>query len=294
MTDQADPTIPTVPTELPAPLPAPEAPSSVLISVEAPPKPKRGKWIALFAVLALLVGGFVAYLTLAGDDKESVSLEKALANSQEARSFDMALTIDVGVLGGFSAEARIDRDAQLMAMTLDMSVLGGSEMEMIVDLGDGSTYISSNVFAESGADIPTKWGKVPGTDALGMGGLGIGADPADITSIAEAAQNVESLGTTEFHGETVHHFQATIPFADAMAANPDVADQFDQLGIEMPAELVYDLYVADGNELRGISFGFDLMGQQLKIEMVFSNYDSIEPIVVPDPSDVTETDLPDM
>ncbi len=287
MSDQADPTIPT-------PLAAPEAPSSVLISVEAPPKPKRGKWIALFAVVALLVGGFVAYLALAGDDAEAISLEKALLNSQDAHSFDMSLTMDFGVLGGISAESTFDRDAQLMYMTLDMSTLGAPEMEMIVDLADGSTYVSSNVFADSGMDIPTKWGKVSGTDALGMGSLGVGADPADITSIAEAAQNVDSLGTTEFHGETVHHFQVAIPFDEAMAANPEVADQFDQLGIDAPTELIYDLYVAEGNELRGISFGFDLMGQKLTIEIVFTNYGNIEPIVLPDPSDVTETELPDL
>lgn len=288
MSDQADIT----PTPVPAPVP--EAPSSVLISVEAPPKPKRGKWIALFAVVALLAGGFVAYLALAGDDAEAISLEKAIANSQEARSVAITMTIDLGILGEISADSRVDRDAELMAMTLDMSSVGMPTMEMIVDLGDGSTYISADVFADSGVDIPTKWGKVPGTDALGMGGLGVGSDPADVTSIAEAAEKVDDLGTTEFHGEKVHHFQATIPFAEAMAANPDVADQFDQLGVEMPTELVYDLYVADGNELRGVSFGFDLMGQKLTVEMVFSAYNDIEPIVLPDPSDVTETDLPDM
>ena len=103
----------------PAPLAQPEF-HSVLLSVEAPPKPKRGRLFAALAAVVLLVGGFVTYLVLADDDSSSqgYSLSAAVSGTQAAENIAYEMKMDMGVLGSIVVEGRFDATNERMAMTI--------------------------------------------------------------------------------------------------------------------------------------------------------------------------------
>jgi len=296
MTDMADssstpPTPPTLPT---LPPPDPAAPASVLIAVEEPPKPKRGKWIALAAVVLLLVGGFVGYLLMSGDDEgERYALQPALQSSQEVDSVAMKMTMNLGFLGEISADVRIDNEAQLAAMVMSMEVEDGGTMEMIIDTANGKVYFDNESLGADGFDVPTRWIVTDADDALGLGGLGASSDPADLATALEDATTQEDLGIEQREGEDVRHYRLTVSLETLAAVSSELEEQFSGLGEEVPDDVVFDVYVTADNLLRAITYEMDLMGQTMEIEMEFSDYNSIEPIVLPDPSDVTEQEMPE-
>lgn len=301
MTDMADssstpptPPLPTLPTLPTLPPPDPAVPTSVLIAVEESPKPKRGKWIALAAVVVLLVGGFVGYLLMSGDDEgERYALQPALQSSQEVDSVAMKMTMSLGFLGEISADVRIDNEAQLAAMVMSMEVEDGGTMEMIIDTANGKVYFDNESLGADGFDVPTRWIVTDADDALGLGGLGANSDPGELTAALEDATTREDLGIEQRDGEDVRHYRLTVSLETLAAVSSELEEQFSGLGEEVPDDVVFDVYVTADNLLRAITYEMDLMGQTMEIEMEFSDYNSIEPIVLPDPSDVTEQEMPE-
>lgn len=304
MTDMADssstpptPPLPTLPTLPTLPPPDPAVPTSVLIAVEESPKPKRGKWIALAAVVVLLVGGFVGYLLMSGDDEgERYALQPALQSSQEVDSVAMKMTMSLGFLGEISFDMRLDNEAQLAAMVMSMEGEGEGEvgtMEMIIDTANNKVYIDNESLGVDAFDVPTRWIVTDADDALGLGGLGASSDPADLATALEDATTQEDLGIEQREGEDVRHYRLTVSLETLAAVSSELEEQFSGLGEEVPDDVVFDVYVTADNLLRAITYEMDLMGQTMEIEMEFSDYNSIEPIVIPDPSDVTEQEMPD-
>lgn len=279
---------------LPPAAPATDAPAvpSVLISVENSPKPKRGKWIAIAAVVVLLVGGFVAFLLTSGDDSgERFALQPAVENSQEVNSVASKIIMDIGFLGEITMDMRVDIEAELVAASMDMTSLDGPNIEMILDIEGGKAYIDNDSLGEESLDVPTRWIVTDLDDVEGLTDLGGGSEPAEMAKVLDDADNVEDLGMEKFEGEDVRHYRVTVNIADVIAADPSFEDQFGDLGTDMPEEIVYDVYVTANNELRRMVFELDVMGQSMTVEMVLTDYNSIEPIVIPDPSDVTEEDI---
>jgi hypothetical protein len=298
MTDMADSSsTPPVPPTLPT-LPPPDltAPASVLIAVEESPKPKRGKWIALAAVVVLLIGGFVGYLLMSGDDKgERYALQPALQSSQEVDSLAMKMTMSFGFIGEISFDMRLDNEAQLAAMVMSMAGEGedGGTIEMIIDTANSKVYIDNESLGVDAFDVPTRWIVTDADDALGLGGLGTSSDPGELATALEDATTQEDLGIEQRDGEDVRHYRLTVSLEALAAVSSELEEQFSGLGEEVPDDVLFDVYVTADNLLRAITYEMDLMGQTMEIEMEFSDYNSIDPIVIPDPSDVTEQDLPD-
>jgi len=286
MSDQAD----TSPT-LPVPPMAQPPTSSVLISVEPTPKPKRGKALAIFAVAALLIGGFVTYLVTADSGSEQYSLKAAMQGAQQPQSSAFEMSFGLGAMGAFAAEGRIDVENNLMAMSMDMSLVGGPEVNMIMDLENGVAYMDTEGLDDMDVDSPTRWISFDAGDVADIG-LGIGSNPSDMTAVLEDSDLVENVGFDEFRGEKVRVYRVTVPVDDVMASNPDFIAQYEDMGVELPESFIYEVFVTKDNQLRRMAFDMDLMGQTLTTEIVFTAYGDIDPIELPDPSDVTEESIP--
>ena len=283
----------------PAPLAQPEF-HSVLLNVEAPPKPKRGRLFAALAAVVLLVGGFVTYLVLADDDSSSqgYSLSAAVSGTQAAENIAYEMKMDMGVLGSIVVEGRFDATNERMAMTMGfdgMEDLDMPQMEYLIDLESQTMYINAEALAGTGVEVATPWVAIDLSDTSMMTDLGaMGSNPADMASALADAEGVEDLGMETVDGREVRHYRVTVAIADVLAANPELEDQYDQVGAAMPDELVYEVYVDEANNLRRMTFDLEMMGQSITFEMTITAIGDIEPIVLPDPSEVTEATIPGM
>lgn len=264
---------------------------SVLISVEPTPKPRRGKFIAVLAVAVLSVGGFVTYLATAGPGDDEYSLERAVAAAKQAESIEYEMTMSLGFMGEVSSEGRFDAATQRMAMNMDMSSLGGPSMSMILDLQAGVAYLDTSGLdaTDLGYEPPTRWVSMDVADAGSLGGLGGTESPAAMVDPLANVEDVTDLGLEEFRGEQVRRYRVSIPFADLLAANPELAGQLSAIG-DLPDSVDYEVLVTQDNRLRSLTFELDLMGQTVSMEFVYLKFDDVDPVELPDPSDVTAED----
>ena len=271
---------------------------SVLIGVEPSPKPKRGRVFAALAAVVLLIGGFVAYLVLAdGSSSEKYSLTAAVSGAQEAESIAYEMKMDMGMAGSIVIDGRVDASNDRMAMTMRFD---GVDMpadmpaiEYIIDIESQTMYINAEAFADSGMDVDTAWVAVDLSETSMMDDLGaIGSNPAEMAGSLADAEGVEDLGMETVDGVEVRHYQVTVGIADVLAANPSLEGQYEDAGAELPDEIVYDVYIDESNLLRRMTFDLEMMGQSITLEMNITALDDVEPIVLPDPSDVTKEDIP--
>ena len=113
-------------------------------------------------------------------------------------------------------------------------------------------------------------------------------NPLDMTKAFDTAKSVVEVGMEDFRGEQVKHFVVTVDMAAALVASPSMEKQFEALGDELPSEITYDAYVTADSQLRRLTYSMEIAGQTISAEMVFTALDSIEPIVIPGPDEVTD------
>ena len=80
--------------------------------------------------------------------------------------------------------------------------------------------------------------------------------------------------------------------AEAMEVSPQLRQQFDELGSDIPDELVYDVYVDEANQIRRTTTEFSAAGVKAVIDIVIKP--STEPIVIEVPAPADVTDVADM
>ncbi len=296
MDEQAAFPPPTQPEFQPAP---PAEYHSVLVNVEPPPKPKRGRLFAALAAVVVLIGGFVAYLVLANDSSsEKYSLTAAVSGAQGADSMAYEMRMDMGIVGAIIIDGRFDAEHQRMAMTMTIDGMDAADMpevEYLIDIESQMMYVNAEALADSGLDVDTPWIGVDLSESSVMNDLGaMGSNPADMAASFADAENVEDLGLETVDGTEVRHYRVTVGIADVLAANPALEGQYEDAGAELPDEIVYEVYVDASNQLRRMTFDLDILGQSITFEMTITAVDDVEPIVIPDPSDVTEETIPGM
>jgi hypothetical protein len=272
---------------------------SVLVNVEAPPKPKRGRLFAALAAVVLLIGGFVAYLVLADDSSsEQYSLTAAVSGARGADSIAYEMRMDMGIIGEIIIDGRFDAENQRMAMTMTIDGMDAADMpevEYLIDMESQMMYVNAEALADSGLDVDTPWIGVDLSESSVMNDLGaMGSNPADLAASFADAENVEDLGMETIDGVEVRHYRVTVGIDDVLAANPALEGQYEDAGAELPDEIVYEVYVDASNQMKRMTFDLDIMGQSITFEMTITALDDVEPIVIPDPSDVTEETIPGM
>ncbi|MDO8364125.1 MAG: hypothetical protein Q7V88_14615 [Actinomycetota bacterium] len=301
MSDSADgflpptPPVPSTPPSFQAPPPAFGAPQSVVIDVAPSPAPrKRTPRIAVAAAVAVVGAGVGVYAATRGSDSEGerFSLKAAAAEAEAATSVAFELTMDMGSLGNITMTSRIDTEAQRMAFDMETSAAGQDiSISAVMDMAAKVMYMDAAALIEQGADVPTKFVSIDVSDNPQMAASmdsATGNNPLDIAPLFASADKVEDLGTDTVNGEEVKHYKVTVDIAKVLEAQPQLQEQLDQAGGDMPDEIVYDVYVTADNQLRRMAFDMELMGQSISTDIVVTAVGNIEPIELPDPADVTD------
>ena len=145
----------------------------------------------------------------------------------------------------------------------DAQNLGGliNSAQAAVQQFEGS---SSDFLTQLGASVDTKWVKMD-KKALESAGqdtsffdqidLGSTVNPA---AVFDKAKSVKDLGFDEVDGEKVKHYEVTVAAADIATMDKLLQQQLDQIGGDLPDDIVYDMYVTEDNEIRRIAYELDL------------------------------------
>ncbi len=264
------------------------------IELEPTPPPKRRRTGLLVGVGAVVVAAVVAVVVLlgGGSSDATYSLKAATKGAAEARNVAFEMTMSAGPVQ-MTMTARVDVAAELTAMKAELPALADVVVDAIIDTGNQVMYMDASAFP--GAEqLATPWismdlSKVPGA-AESFGATAV--NPLDAAALFEDAATVVDKGVEEVNGEQVKHYVVTVDLAEAMAAQPGMFDQIDALGGDLPDTLDYDVWVTEDNQMRRLSFGMDVAGQTVSMDMTVTAIGTIDPIVIPADDDVT--DITDM
>jgi hypothetical protein len=277
----------------PAYVPAPPQHSVVIDPTEialreAPAKRKRTALTVVGAVVAVAAVGLGVFFATRGDDApERYSLTAAASNAEDVTN--VAYEMEVGTSGGsMRTVGRMDTAQHLMAMEMSGDLLG-VEMTAIFDMDTKMMYVDSSLFIDQGLDVPTQWVSVDMSDNPSMqqsfGNLD--QNPLAVASAFEKAKSVVEIGMDKVQGDDVKHYKVTVDSQVALDANPSLQDQLDALDTELPDTITYDVYIDAENNMRRLSYDLELAGEAMTFDMLFTAVGDIEPIELPDPSDIT-------
>lgn len=190
-------------------------------------------------------------------------------------------------------EAEIDNDSGLARMTLQLGAMFDDGVEMIVDTKNEVVYVSSDLFDSIGLDVETDWIKMDaeflaesGEDS--MFSTATSNDAMQASVLLENAKSVEEVGIEEIDGEQLKHYRVTVSGDEALRQSPQVAEQFESVGGEMPDEVTYDMWVSEDNELRRIGVDLDIGPAVITTLLVITGTDQSLDIELPDDDDTTD------
>jgi hypothetical protein len=247
------------------PLPPPSGSASFEIPVQ-PPAPRRrtGRVVAAVVAVLALVVGVAALLAARRDDAGSArSLDAAL--EQAAAAQGVAYRAEVGLDGEtfMTMDAVVDRATERMRIDADVSgfLPGGGDavtLAMVVDGAAGVVYLSAD-----GLPLPAEWVQIDASRMEELTGQDLGdltgqfgVSPLDVGDLLEPGTAIE-IGTEDLEGAAVTRYRVTIDASDALAAFPELDASF---GAAVPDELVYDVLVGDGDQLRRFETSYSALG----------------------------------
>jgi len=269
--------------------PAHAAPQVTVLDVVPPTKRSKKGWLVGGLALVAVVAGLVAFgLSRGGSERESYSFAAAVDGSQTATKFAYEINMDVSFMD-IAITGQMDLDAQLMSMEME-TPLADAPMAFIIDGKAQLMYLDAEALG-GGGFAPTRWisvdlSQVP--DAQDMFTGGGTSDPVSMAKTLVGAENVEEIGMEEFRGEQLKHYRVTMPIDAALEANPDLADQFDEIGSELPEELVYDVYVTEDNMLRRLVMELPVSDMTMEMEMVMTEIETLDDVTIPPADEVTD------
>ncbi len=271
----------------------PQTPMSVVIA-DAPPKRRTKRFIAVALLAPVAIGG-VAFAVTRGNDTPKYSLTAAQGSTGEVKSMVFTTTT-----GGFGNEVTADIEADVehglfhIFMDLGSDVVGvGGELEMIVDVENKMTYINGSFFDALGIPLDTEWLSMDdefltdnGEDSV-FNAEAI-ENPLDAAVAIKDAIKTEEIGFDEVNGVKVKHYRVTFRSEDVFASNDQLEAQLDELGGEIPDELVYDFYIDEQNLVRRITYQVDIGSGEITTDVVIVSINEPVNIEIPDDEDVTD------
>ena len=267
--------------------------TSVVIP-DAPHKRRTGRFIAIAVVAAAAIGG-VAFAVTREGERAKFSLTEASDAIVAVNTMTFTTTTE-GFGSEVSAEVETDVENGLLHLTMDLGidVVGiGGEIEMIVDLEDEVTFINRSFFDSLGIPLKTEWLSMDaawfaenGEDTV-FSAESIG-DPVDAAVFIDQAIKTEEVGFDEVNGLKVKHFRVTFRGEDVFASNAELESQLDEVGGEIPDEIVYDFYIDEQNLVRRVSYQIDIGPGEVTTDIVVTSINEPVTIEVPDDDDVTD------
>jgi hypothetical protein len=276
----------------------------------AAPSPRGRRTFALAAAAgAAMVLALVALIAFAGggpDDRADVaepySLIAAAENTITARTVEFDLTVSASDLADITVSGAVDNGSQLVSVTTDLSSLlalgdmpvplGDGNMTVLVDGSTGVLYLDASVL---GGFLPDGAGWV----SIDLGVLAeqsgqafddlqdqFALDPGDIARSLLDSENATEVGVDTIDGVEVRHYEVSVDIAAALAAVPQTELDPGIGDIELPDTITYDVWVTADNQLRRVSFGTEIAGQTIGMQLDMTTSDDPLGIELPADGDV--------
>ena len=293
--------------------PASAFPETELVPTVAPSSGGRRRPIALAAaVVAVMALGIGAFAALAGsgsgdsaDVAEPYSLIAAAESTITARTVEFDLTVSASDLAEVTVSGAVDNESQLVSITTDLSSLlalgdmplplGGGDMTVLVDGATGVVYLDASAL---GGFLPDSAGWV----SIDLGALAeqsgqalddlqdqFALDPSDIARSLLDTDNATEIGIETIDGVEVKHYEVSVDIAAALAAVPQAELDPAIADIDLPDTVTYDVWVTADNQLRRVSFGTEIAGQTIGMQLDMTTSD--QPLGVELPADSEVFDL---
>ena len=289
--------------------PASTLPETELVPTAAPsPRGRRGLALvaAAGAVMALGLAALVAFAGSGSGDgadvAEPYSLIAAAENTIAARTVEFDLTVSASDLAEVTVSGAVDNESQLVSVTTDLSSLlalgdapipfGGGDMTVLVDGSTGVVYLDASAL---GGFLPDSAGWV----SIDLGTLAeqsgqalddlqdeFALDPSDIARSLLDTEDAVEVGVDTIDGVEVRHYEVSVDIAAALATVPQ-AELDPAIGdIELPDTITYDVWITADNQLRRVSFGTEIAGQTIGMQLDMTTSDESLGIELPADGDV--------
>lgn len=277
------------------------------------PSPRGRRGFALVVVAgAVMVLGLVAVVAFArsgGDDRTDVaepySLSAAAENTITARTVEFDLTVSASDLAEVTVSGAVDNESQLVSVTTDLSSLlalgdtpipfGGGDMTVLVDGSTGVLYLDASAL---GGFLPDSagWVSIDLGALAEQGGQALDdlqdrfvLDPSDIARSLLDTDDAVEVGLDTIDGVEVRRYEVSVDIAAAIATVPQ-AELDPAIGdIELPDTITYDVWITADNQLRRVSFGTEIVGRTIGMQLDMTTSD--EPLGIELPADGDVFDL---
>ena len=263
-------------------------PEMPLVAEPLPKERHTGRWVSIAVVVLLLAAGGVVLATRGSDN--SYSLKAAAKVASAATNVAFETTTDSGA-GTITMTGRMDTAAKLMAGTAKSAALGDKNITFYFDLSKLTMYMDATAFGTGAGAPPTKWVSLDLTVVPGLKeafGSFTNGNPLDAARTFAGAKEVKSVGVETVKGESLKHYLVTVLTADIKAKAPDLFKQLDANGVTMPDQIVYDVWVTKDSQLRRLKYEMKVNDQTVTSDTTYTAIGAIDPIVLPDPNDVTD------
>jgi hypothetical protein len=173
--------------------------------------------------------------------------------------------------------------------------LGGGDLTALVDGSNGVVYFDASAL---GGFIPDRAGWV----SIDLGALAeqsgqalddlqdeFALDPSDIARSLLDTEDATEVGIDTIDGVEVRHYEVSVDVAEALAALPQAELDSGTGDIELPDTISYDVWVTADNQLRRVSFGTEIAGQPIGMQLDMTTTD--EPLGIELPADGEVFDL---
>ena len=292
--------------------PASALPETEPVPAAAPsPRGRRGFALgaAAGAVMALALVALIAFAGSGSDDgadvAEPYSLVAAAENTITARTVEFDLTVSASDLADITVSGAVDNESQLVSVTTDLSSLltlgdtsipfGGGDMTVLVDGSTGVIYLDASALGgflpDSAGWVSIDLGTLAEQSGQALDGLQdeFALDPSDIARSLLDTEDAVVVGVDTIDGVEVRHYQVSVDIAAALAAVPQ-AELDPAIGdIELPDTITYDVWITADNQLRRVSFGTEIVGQTIGMQLDMTTSD--EPLGIELPADGDVFDL---
>ena len=261
------------------------------------------------AVMALGIAALIAFAGSGSDDgadvAEPYSLVAAAENTITARTVEFDLTVSASDLADITVSGAVDNESQLVSVTTDLSSLltlgdtsipfGGGDMTVLVDGSTGVIYLDASALGgflpDSAGWVSIDLGTLAEQSGQALDGLQdeFALDPSDIARSLLDTEDAVEVGVDTIDGVEVRHYQVSVDIAAALAAVPQ-AELDPAIGdIALPDTITYDVWITADNQLRRVSFGTEIVGQTIGMQLDMTTSD--EPLGIELPADGDVFDL---
>jgi hypothetical protein len=231
------------------------------------PPSRRQRNVGLVVVLLLIVAALAVVFAIAllRNDSAGGFDYAAAAENVGTRPTAVTATVTAGAEGNVTIEGENVPSQQVSKVRMQLGEM--LDVQVITDAAAEQLFIGSQMFTDliPGLDTDKAWIRVDADQAAAVPGFeqlveAIQQNGFDSTGTAalSKATTVQDLGFDDIEGTRTKHFRATVPFSALSDASAGLQEQLDQLGVDGPDDVAFDVWVTEDDQVRRLSYELDL------------------------------------